>query len=51
MSTYDPVDPHWQVTFAVGGAALESSLRFPTEAAAAEYASHFLSSCAGMRGR
>jgi len=51
VSTYDAVDPRWEVTFVIGGAALESSLHFPTEAAAAEYASHFLASWAVMRGR
>ena len=50
MGTYDAVDLHWQVTFVLGEAALESSLRFPTEAAAAEYASHFVASWAEMRG-
>ena len=38
VSTYDAVYPRWEVTFVIGGSALESSLHFPTEAAAAEYA-------------
>jgi len=51
MSTYDAVDAHWQVTFVLGGAALESPLRLPTQAAAAEYASHFLASWAEILAR
>ena len=50
FSISDAVDPHWEVTFVLGGAALESSLRFPTEAAAAEYASHILTSWPKMGG-
>jgi hypothetical protein len=51
ISISDAVDPHWEVTFVLGGAALESSLRFPTKAAAAEYASHILTSWPKMGGR
>src|SRR5262249_54569280 len=52
VSTYDAdVVPHWRVTFALDNAAHESSLRFPTEAAASQYASRFLASWAEMIGR
>jgi hypothetical protein len=49
VSTYEALNPHWQVTLVLGGAVLESPLRFSTEAAAAEYASHFLESWTKMR--
>ena len=43
--------PHWRVIFTDNPTLHESFRRFPTEAAAHEYASHFLASWAEIRER